>query len=279
MRKTVLITGASSGIGMSAAELFASAGWNVAATSRHLKPDPSSANEVLSLQMDVTGEQSVADAVQATLDRFGTIDVLVNNAGYGLFGPLEGAVHGELEAQSNANVFGPARMIRHVLPAMRKQGCGVIVNVSSIGGRTASPFAAAYHASKFAVEGLSESLQYELSLHGIRVKLIEPAHFKTGFFARSLQRIGHPTYDRAFDNYIGWVRREDERAPHPHPVAAAIYKAAQDTSGRLRYPVKGRLILALATLLPDALWRSLLAEGMRRPVPAPRHPAPQRNAN
>ena len=142
----------------------------------------------------------------------------------------------------------------------------MIVNVSSIGGRTASPFAAGYHASKFALEGLSESLRYELSLHKIRVKLIEPSHFKTGFIERSLQCTEDPAYDAAFQNYMDWVRHEDAKAPDAMPVAEAILKAAEDTSGRLRYPVKGRLVLALVAVLPDALWRSLLGEGMTRPV-------------
>jgi len=155
-------------------------------------------------------------------------------------------------------------MFRHVLPIMRAAGSGAIVNVSSVGGRTAAPFASLYHASKFAIEGLSESLRYEASLHGIRVKLVEPAHFKTGFIGRSLVMTQHPAYAVALDNYMLWVRKEDESAPSPEPVAEAILRAAEDTSARLRYPVKGAVILAMTRLLPDGFWRPLLAAGMTR---------------
>jgi len=269
MPKTVLITGSSSGIGRATAELFAARGWNVAATAR----DPASLgslaqqSNVAPLRLDVTDEASIAAAVAAAVSRFGPIDVLVNNAGYGLFGPLEGAAAGELEAQFRTNVFGLAAVIRHVLPGMRERRSGTIVNISSTGGRMAAPFMSAYHATKFAVEGLSESLRYELSLHGICVKLVEPGHFKTGFIGRSLRPTEHPAYDAAFRNYMAWVHHEDAKAPGPKAVAEAVFRAANDSSARLRYPVKGGLLLALVAILPDALWRSLLAAGMTRRPP------------
>jgi short-subunit dehydrogenase len=190
--------------------------------------------------------------------------VLVNNAGYGLFGPVEGTPTDEIERQFHTNVAGPIAMIRHVMPHMRARRSGTIINVSSLGGRTAMPFASLYHASKFAVEGFSESFRYEAALHGIRVKLIEPSHFKTGFITRSLRLTTHPDYDSALSNYMEWVHAEDLEAPGPEPVAEAILKAAEDRSARLRYPVRGTLILALSRLLPDAMWRSLMAAGMRR---------------
>jgi len=266
MAKTVLLTGSSSGIGRTTAQLFASRGWNVAATARRPASLESwaQAKNIAALQLDVTDEASIASAVAATADRFGPIDVLVNNAGYGLFGPLEGAAAAQWEAQFQTNVFGVAAVIRHVLPMMRERRSGTIVSVSSVGGRTAAPFASGYHASKFAIEGLSESLRYELSLHGIRVKVVEPAHFKTGFISRSLQCVRHSAYEAQLDNYMAWVHHEDEKAPGPEPVAEAIWRAANDSSARLRYPVKGSLILVLTAILPDALWRSLLGDGMTR---------------
>jgi NAD(P)-dependent dehydrogenase (short-subunit alcohol dehydrogenase family) len=268
LAKTVLVTGTSSGIGKKTVELFLARGWNVSACSRNPGTNSISTatGQLLSLRLDVTDEASIADAVATTQQHFGTIDVLVNNAGYGLFGPLEGANDGELEAQFDTNVFGVARLIRHVLPLMREKHSGVIINVSSIGGRTAAPFASGYHATKFAIEGLSESLRYELSLHGIRVKLIEPAHFKTDFIARSLRLTEHPAYQAAFRNYMEWVHHEDAKAPDSVSVAEVIFAAANDRSNRLRYPVKGRVLLVLSALLPDALWRSLLGGGMTRPV-------------
>jgi NAD(P)-dependent dehydrogenase (short-subunit alcohol dehydrogenase family) len=264
MAKVVLITGCSSGIGRLTAQLFAARGWNVAATAR--RPEEISLDNVAALRLDVTDEASIASAVAAAVDRFGTIDVLVNNAGYGVFGPLEGATATEFEAQFRTNVVGPVSVIRHVLPLMRARRAGVIVNVSSLAGRVAMPFMSSYHASKFALEGLSESLRYELSLHDINVKLVEPAHFKTGFIERSLKLASHPAYDAQFQNYMGWVRKEDAKAPEPTPVAEAIYLAANDTSHRLRYPVKGKLMLALIALFPDAVWRLLNEQGMKRPA-------------
>jgi NAD(P)-dependent dehydrogenase (short-subunit alcohol dehydrogenase family) len=264
MGKVVLITGCSAGIGRLTAELFAARGWNVAATSR--RPEEISLDNVAALRLDVNDEASIASAVAATVDRFGTIDVLVNNAGYGLFGPLEGATAAEFEAQIRTNLLGPVSVICHVLPVMRARRTGVIVNVSSLAGRVATPFMSSYNASKFALEGLSESLRYELSLHGIRVKLVEPAHFKTGFVERSLKLTSHAAYDAPFENFMGWVRKEDAKAPEPSPVAEAIYRAANDTSHRLRYPVKGRLMLALVALFPDFVWRSLNEQGMKRPA-------------
>jgi len=264
MSRVVLITGCSSGIGRLTAELFAKRGWSVSATSRRPETIAASGN-MSAFRLDVRDEESIAAAVAATVDRYGTIDVLVNNAGYGLFGPLEGATTAQLEAQFRTNVLGPAAVIRHVLPVMRERRSGTIVNVSSLAGRMATPFMSAYHASKFALEGLSESLRYELSLYGIRVKLVEPAHFRTDFMERSLQRTSHAAYDVQFENYMGWVKKEDATAPAPQPVAEAIYRAANDDSAKLRYPVGGKLIRALALLLPDAVFRSLNTAGMTRP--------------
>src|SRR5262249_1367874 len=153
----------------------------------------------------------------------------------------EGATNGQLDEQFRTNVFGVASMIRHVLPMMRQQRGGTIVNLSSIGGRIAAPFGAGYYATKFALEGLSESLRYELSLYNIRVKLIEPGHFKTDFINRSLKRTSHSAYEKEFENFMAWVDLEDAEAPGPQCVAEAIFRAANGTSARLRYPVKGRL--------------------------------------
>src|SRR5439155_23826419 len=156
-------SGCSSGIGLLTARLFAERGWNVVATARHvetlsdLPPD-----RVLTLALDVVDESSIAKAIAATVERFGAIDVLVNNAGFGVFGPLEAISGAALEEQFRVNVFGMAAMIRHVLPVMRRQRRGTIVNMSSIGGRIATPYVSAYYATKYAVEGLSESLRYEL---------------------------------------------------------------------------------------------------------------------
>jgi short-subunit dehydrogenase len=152
-------------------------------------------------------------------------------------------------------------MIRHVLPVMRHARRGIIINMSSIGGRIATPYCSAYYSTKFAVEGLSESLRYELKAHGIRAKLIEPVHFKTGFIGRSLRHwADDPNYEPQAGNMKAWVAR----ARGASPVAEMILEAAADTSDRLRYPVHGRVMLAVHALLPDAVWRVLLGAGMTR---------------
>lgn len=264
--KTVLITGASSGIGHATADLMARAGWNVAATSRDITQLAvlTVRENVAAFPLDVTREASVAAAVDAAVQRFGTIDVVVNNAGYGVFGPLEGTPVEEVEQQFRTNVLGALAVIRHVMPIMRAKRDGTIVNVSSIGGRTAAPFASLYHASKFALEGFSESFRYEASLHGIRIKVVEPGHVKTGFISRSLKLMTHPAYETALDNYMAWVHEEDRTAPSPGPVAEAIFRAADDRSNRLRHPVGSAGTLALTRWLPDSFWRPLLAAGMTR---------------
>ena len=269
MAKVALITGASSGIGRLTAELFARRGWCVAATSR--KPETirvaegiADRDRLLALRLELTEEGSIAAAVEATEERFGAIDVLVNNAAYGLWGPLEALTAEQFEAQFRTNVLGAAAVIRRVLPLMRKQGSGVIVNVSSLAGRMGEPFMSAYDASKFALEGLSESLRFELSLHGIRVKLVEPAQFKTGFLERGLQSFAHPAYREAFENFMAWVRKEEASAPSAQPVAAAIFRAATDGSDRLRYPVGGTLIRMLHAVLPRRVWQSLNGMAMKR---------------
>lgn len=263
--RTVLVTGCSSGIGRLATELFAARGWQVAATARN----PSAiadlaAADVAVLRLDVTDEASIGAAVAATVERFGRIDVLVNNAGYGVFGPLEAISGDDLTREFNVNVLGLAAVTRHVLPVMRRQRGGTIVNMSSIGGRLTSPLASAYYASKFAVEGLSDSLAYELRMHGIRVKLVEPAHFRTRFIERSLQWVSHAAYEPQAGNMRAWVEHRDRRAPSAEPVAEAIYRAATDTSSRLRYPVKGRMLLTLHALLPNMMWRGMMGAALNR---------------
>jgi short-subunit dehydrogenase len=147
---------------------------------------------------------------------------------------------------------------------MRQQRHGVIVNVSSTGGRVASPFAAAYHASKYALEGLSESLRYELKLHGIRVKLVEPGHVKTGFI-RSLKWATHSAYEPQLQNWMGWVTQSDSHAPSAEGVSSVIFKAATDRSDRLRYLAKAGSVLTLHAMLPDSMWMTMTSAGLNRP--------------
>ena len=264
--KTVLITGCSSGIGLLTARLFVERGWNVVATARRpeMLMEFEQKPQTLTLALDVTDAASVQAAVDAALVRFGAIDVLVNNAGYGLFGPMEAATHGELEAQFATNVFGAAAMMRAVLPGMRERRSGTIVNVSSIAGQIDFPFGSAYIASKFALNGLSAGARHELALFGIRVKLIEPGSFRTSFVSGSMQRLEHPAYAAALASFARQTENVDRSAPTPEPVAGAIYRAATSTSYRLHYPVRGTALLLAKRWLPDAIWRGMMRLAVTR---------------
>src|SRR5262249_35927330 len=159
-----------------------------------------------------------------------------------LFGPLEGTTPKQLEAQFQTNVFGAAALMHQVVPLMRQQHSGTLITVSSTGGRVASPFASAYHASKYALEGLCESLRFELKPQGIRVKLVEPGHVKTGFI-RSLTWATHSAYEPHLSTWQAQVARSDDHAPGCEGVARVIFKAATDSSWRLRYPAQAGPIL------------------------------------
>lgn len=178
------ITGASSGLGKVLTEKLASAGQQVVATAR--KPEQiAQANNVLALSVDVTSPETIASAVQAAIDKFGRIDVLVNNAGYGLVGAIEEPTDAEIARVFDTNVFGLLRVTRAVLPHMREQKSGRILNLSSIGGLIASPGIGYYNSTKFAVEALSEALRGECEPLGIGVTVVEPGPFRTDFLGRS----------------------------------------------------------------------------------------------
>ncbi|MCL3779021.1 SDR family oxidoreductase [Prolixibacteraceae bacterium JC049] len=183
MRKTVLITGASSGFGKLSVKRFQKEGWNVIATMRSPEKEKElgQLSNVLVTQLDVTDKNSIKDAVALGTNRFGRIDVLVNNAGYGAFGLLEEASQEEIDNQFNTNLFGVINVTQEVLPVMRRQNAGVIVNITSIGGLVGMPMLSLYSASKFAVEGLSESLSHELKKFNIKVRTVSPGSFATNF--------------------------------------------------------------------------------------------------
>jgi len=241
MKKTVLITGVSSGFGREAVKLFAKKGWNVIASMRSPEKETelSDIEGVLVTRLDVTDKGSIQKAVDAGVGKFGAIDVLVNNAGYGAFGALEAAPEEVIRQQFEVNLFGLIEVTKAVLPGMRARKSGVIVNVSSIGGRLTFPFASLYHATKFAVEGLTESLQYELEPFGIRVKIVEPGGYKTNFAGRSMAFYGagglngyQERIDRFSERLGAWPMSENIGQ-----VADVIYEAVSDGTEKLRYPV------------------------------------------
>ena len=266
MPKTVLITGASTGIGRAAAVLFHQNGWNVAATMR--SPDQSDLAETDRLicpRLDVTDPASIEEAIATTLERFQQIDVVVNNAGYGLIGPFEACTPEQIEQQFATNVFGLMNVTRALLPQFRQQQSGMIINVASIGGHLAFPLYSLYHGTKWAVEGFSDSLAYELKTFNIRVKIVEPGPIKTDFYTRSMAiatRPGLNAYDALVAKVLPSLSKVGESGSPPEATAAVIYRAATDGSDRLRYPAGGNasFILLLRKLLPDGLLRPLIGQ-------------------
>ena len=241
MSQTVLITGASSGIGKASATLFADRGWNVVATMRNPDDgaDLAQRDNVLVTRLDLLDSDSIASAVAAGLERFGTIDVLLNNAGYGAYGPLEATEMSVIRRQFDVNLFGLVETIQAVLPAMRAQRSGVIVNISSVGGRITYPLGSLYHGSKWAVEGLSEALHYELAPLGIRVKLVEPGGVKTDFGGRSFVFTHNPELTDYQPLVAAAVAALEAGSPsgsqEPEEVAEVIVDAATDDTMQLRY--------------------------------------------
>jgi NAD(P)-dependent dehydrogenase (short-subunit alcohol dehydrogenase family) len=165
MKKTVLITGASSGFGRETVKLFHKNGWNVVATMRSPEKETelNTLSNVFVSKLDVTDKATIKNTVAQSIEKFGSIDVLVNNAGYGAMGALEAATEQQIKQQFDVNLFGLIAVTQAVLPGMREHKTGIIINVSSVGGRLTFPFSSLYHATKFALEGLTESMQYELN--------------------------------------------------------------------------------------------------------------------
>jgi len=261
MKKTVLITGTSSGIGKATAKEFARQGWNVVATQR----SPENEKElggILNIRLealDVTDAASVHRAFERTMSEFGRIDAVVNNAGYGVDGVFEAMTDEDIHRQYETNVFGLMRVTREAIKAMRPNRDGVIVQVSSMGGRITFPLYSIYHGTKWAVEGFSESLHYELSLFNVRVKIVEPGPIVTEFYGRSRVTV-KPSDTDAYDAFIEKFDKAAEgvmkTAEGPEVVAKTIFKAATDGSGRLRYAVgkPGPLLLLMRKLLSDGMF-------------------------
>jgi len=239
MAKTVLITGTSSGLGRATANLFIRKGWNVVATMRSPQEEHGldNAENMIVAKLDVRDVDSIYVAVDAGVARFGRIDALINNAGYGAYGPLETTSVETIRRQFDVNVMGLLFTTRAVLPHFRANRSGTIVNISSIGGRISFPLGTLYHGTKFAVEGLSEALQYELAPIGIRMKVVEPGLIRTEFGGRSLEFSNDPElieYQPTVQRVMGAFGQMMERASIPEQSAEVAYQAATDESQRLR---------------------------------------------
>lgn len=231
MSKTVLITGTSTGIGRETAKYFQEKGWNVAATMRSPEKEKelTKLKNVICPKLDVTDEKLIALAIENTIENFGTIDVVVNNAGYSLTGIFEASTADQLQHQFDVNVFGVMNVVRAMLPYFRDKKSGTIVNVSSIGGKMTLPLYSMYQSTKWAVSGFSEALQFELRPLNIKVKIIEPGAVITDFYDRSMthtKKEGLADYDEYVQKIHAVNDKFVSKGNHPLKTAKVIFKAA-----------------------------------------------------
>ena len=239
MNKTILITGTSSGIGKATAIYFQQKGWNVIATMRSPEKDTElkELENVLLEKLDVLDLESINQAIQNGIEIFGKIDAIVNNAGYGAYGPLESFPRENIIKQFNTNVIGLMDVTKAIIPHFRANKDGVIVNISSIGGQMTFALGSLYHGTKFAVEGISESLHYEMKEIGVKVKIVEPGMIATDFRGRSFDFQAGEIAD--YQPIIGALMKQwqnpDNSSSAASLVADVIYTAVSDDSEQLRY--------------------------------------------
>jgi short-subunit dehydrogenase len=249
-QKVAIVTGSSSGIGFETSLTLARNGFHTYATMRNMEGEKSkpltevAKNENLQLraiELDVDNDKSVIDAINTIVEERERIDVLINNAGYALGGALEDSSMDEIKAQFETNFFGAVRATKAVLPVMRRQGAGKIVNITSMGGRIAIPLSSSYHGSKFALEGLSESIRYELEPFGIKVILIEPGAVGSNFWknikiAESSSDPNSP-YTQFGNKILKAHEQMEQNTISPSVVAKTILDAVTSNNPQLRYVV------------------------------------------
>jgi NAD(P)-dependent dehydrogenase (short-subunit alcohol dehydrogenase family) len=235
---TIFITGSSSGLGRASAKLFSSRGWTVIATMRtpSRETELASLPNVVLLTLDITDPQQIAEAASQALAR-GEVDVVFNNAGYGMAGPLEGVTDEQMLRMVYTNLMGPIRVTKAFTPHFRERRAGLFINTTSIGGLITVPLNSMYHATKWALEGWSEGMAFELSQFGIGLKIIEPGGMKTDFFTRSFDAGRHPAYDALVTQVMNAITNPKQMDSYstPEQIAEVVYEAATDGTDRLRY--------------------------------------------
>jgi NAD(P)-dependent dehydrogenase (short-subunit alcohol dehydrogenase family) len=261
-QSVVLITGTSSGVGESTARLLSARGYKVFGTSR--RPAAADAKATVEmLPLDVRSDDSVRACIDAIVDRAGRLDILINNAGYELAGALEELSSEEARAQFETNFFGVVRTVDAVLPLMRRQKRGHIINVSSLSGLSAIPFLGIYSASKFALEGYTEALRHEVKPFKIHVSLTEAGFLKTPMMHhRQLAAKQLAAYDPWRQRALDAIRGHEERGPGPEAVAETLLAIVSSKTPRLRYLIGGqaKTVAGLRRLLPAGMYES----GVRR---------------
>ena len=260
----VVVTGASSGIGKACAEHLASRGYRVFGTQRRVSPE-TDGRGVEMIAMNVDDDRSVETGIQTVLERAGRLDAVINNAGNAFMGAVEDTSIEEAKAQLETNFFGVLRVCRAVLPIMRRQGSGHIINISSLAGVLGLPFSGLYSASKFALEGMTESLRWETRRFGVRVVLIEPGDFQTQLAATrrtTKGAAGNQTYRTAFAKFKAQQEKDESGAPTPEPVAHLVERILRDPNPRLRHSVGmlgQRIVIPAKHLLPQRLFEWVLS--------------------
>lgn len=242
MNKTIFITGASSGIGKSTAKLFQNKGWNVIATMRspEKETDFKGLENTLVTKLDVLELDTIKSTIKEGIEKFGKIDVVLNNAGYGLMGTFESAKRESIIRQFGVNVQGLFDVTQSILPHFRKNKEGMFINISSIGGKMTFPLMPLYHSTKWAVEGFSESLRWEMAQIGVKVKLIEPGAVATDFGGRSMDLQHNPEYVE-YNEFVDGFMKAMQASMDPsnmsksEQIAEVIYTAATDGTETLRY--------------------------------------------
>ena len=231
-------------------------------------PDLQGIERLVCLQLDVTEPVTIEAAITQAIAEFGGIDVVVNNAGYALMGPFEACALDQIRRQFDTNVFGLMAVSQAILPHFRARKSGTLINISSMGGRLTFPLYSLYHSTKWAVEGFSESLQYELAPLNIRVKIVEPGPIKTDFYERSADRNLKldPDYQGFYDHVMPKMDQAGSTGSPPEAVAEVIFKAATDQSDRLRYTAGKSVgvLLALRKLLPESWFYKFIQQALTR---------------
>ena len=261
---TIFITGSSSGLGRATAKLFASKGWKVIASMRDPKKEKElgDISGITLMALDVTDPHEIESVAKQVVGTGGT-DVVFNNAGYGLAGALEALTDDQIVRLVNTNMLGTIRTTKAFIPHFREKRAGLFINTTSIGGLLTVPFNSIYHATKWALEGWSESMAFELNQFGIGIKTIEPGGIRTDFFTRSLDTGRHPAYDALANKVMGMTTdpKQMETYSSPEQIAEVVYEAATDGKDQLRYVAgaDAKSMYAMRLQIGDEEFRKALA--------------------